>query len=305
MKQYILDITLKKSDDEAKKGDSKYVFLATNEEFKVIPEIMPHKRAMNHLYNNSDFCRSELFGGCILGVINMPIKKENISGKTHFGFYIQEKRLYLIGENEILASLLGRVKEISFPEDATIIAFFYSLLNSWIDEDALYVQKIEDKISSMEDILLTEIPSNFYRETIAIRKNLTVLHSYYYQMLNLCTAIRSNTNQMLTEEECVMYGYFADRIEHLRIHTETLREYVLQMREIYQTQIDLKQTRSMNLLAVISAIFLPLTLLVGWYGMNFHNMPELRCAFGYPAVIIASVAIIVIEIIIFKKKGLF
>ena len=204
----------------------------------------------------------------------------------------------------ILSTLLGHVKEILFPEEITIITFFYSLLNSWIDEDSVYIQKLEKSISEMEDMLLITIPKNFYRSIIPFIKNLTVLHGYYYQMLNLSTAIRSNTNKMLTDEECIMYGYFADRVEHLRIHVETLREYVLQMREIYQTQIDLKQGRTMNLLAVISAIFLPLTLLVGWYGMNFFNMPELHWKFGYPTVIIAGVCIIIIEIIIFKKKGL-
>lgn len=304
MKQYVLDTKLKKTDGNAENNSLKYIFLLTEEEFKEESENLPHKRAMNHLLNNSEFCRAELFGNCILGIINMPVKKEHINEKTHFGFYIQEKHLYLIGKNEILSTLLGHVKEIQFPEEITIITFFYSLLNSWIDEDAVYIQKLEKSISEMEDILLTTIPKNFYRSIISFIKNLTVLHGYYYQMLNLSTAIRSNTNKMLTDEECIMYGYFADRVEHLRIHVETLREYVLQMREIYQTQIDLKQGRTMNLLAVISAIFLPLTLLVGWYGMNFFNMPELHWKFGYPAVIIAGVCIIIIEIIIFKKKGL-
>ena len=60
----------------------------------------------------------------------------------------------------------------------------------------------------------------------------------------------------------------------------------------------------MNLLTVVSAIFLPLTLLVGWYGMNFIYMPELRWAFGYPGVFVVAVLIVCIEIILFKKKKL-
>ena len=61
----------------------------------------------------------------------------------------------------------------------------------------------------------------------------------------------------------------------------------------------------MNLLTVVSAIFLPLTLLVGWYGMNFAHMPELQWQFAYPVVAVISVLIVVMEIIWFHKKGLF
>ena len=58
----------------------------------------------------------------------------------------------------------------------------------------------------------------------------------------------------------------------------------------------------MTMLAVISAIFLPLTLLVGWYGMNFAYMPELHWAYGYPVVIALSVVIVVVEIVIFRHN---
>ena len=60
----------------------------------------------------------------------------------------------------------------------------------------------------------------------------------------------------------------------------------------------------MNALTVITAIFMPLTLIAGWYGMNFTQMPELAWQYGYPLVIIISVLIVVAEIHYFKKKKL-
>ena len=60
----------------------------------------------------------------------------------------------------------------------------------------------------------------------------------------------------------------------------------------------------MNLLTVLTALFMPLTLIAGWYGMNFRFMPELSSPYGYPAVIGLSAVIVVAEIIFFRKKNL-
>lgn len=76
----------------------------------------------------------------------------------------------------------------------------------------------------------------------------------------------------------------------------------MQLRDMYHTQIDVKQNRIMTLLTVVTTIFMPLTLIVGWYGMNFRYMPELETKWGYPGVIGLSVAIIIGGLWFFKKK---
>ena len=64
----------------------------------------------------------------------------------------------------------------------------------------------------------------------------------------------------------------------------------------------MKQNRIMTVLTIVTVIFMPLTLIAGWYGMNFENMPELHAKFGYPAVIIASVLTVAVSIGLFKFK---
>ena len=76
----------------------------------------------------------------------------------------------------------------------------------------------------------------------------------------------------------------------------------MQLRDLIQSAIDVRQNRIMALLTVITSIFLPLTLIAGWYGMNFRYMPELEWVWGYPAVIVISIAIVVLSLIWFKKK---
>ena len=61
----------------------------------------------------------------------------------------------------------------------------------------------------------------------------------------------------------------------------------------------------MGILTVVTTFFLPLTLITGWYGMNFENMPELKWVYGYPMVIAVSLMIAVIEYVYFKRKKFF
>ena len=76
----------------------------------------------------------------------------------------------------------------------------------------------------------------------------------------------------------------------------------MQLRDLYKAHIDIKQNRIMTVLTVVTTIFMPLTLIVGWYGMNFRFMPELKWKWGYPVVITISVLIVSGSLWFFKKK---
>ena len=89
----------------------------------------------------------------------------------------------------------------------------------------------------------------------------------------------------------------------MSIFTKQLREYAHQIREMQQSRIDLHQNDTMRILTVVTTIFFPLSLITGWYGMNFNNMPELSHPFGYFILIIICAVIVIGEIIYFKKKG--
>lgn len=74
------------------------------------------------------------------------------------------------------------------------------------------------------------------------------------------------------------------------------------MRELFQAEIDIRQSRIMKILTIVTTIFLPLSLVAGWYGMNFAYMPELSWKYGYPAVIVVSALVILICLLIMNKE---
>ena len=113
-------------------------------------------------------------------------------------------------------------------------------------------------------------------------------------MIDLSQELEENENNFFKEENLRYFHMFTNRMARLHDIAASLRDYSVQLGDLYQSQIDLKQNHIMTLLTVVTAIFMPLTLIVGWYGINFKNMPELESPLGYPIVIGVSVIIVII-----------
>ena len=99
------------------------------------------------------------------------------------------------------------------------------------------------------------------------------------------------------------FSLYASRIERLYDHSQMLRENALQIREMEQSQIDARQNRTMRILTVVTTIFFPLSLITGWYGMNFSHMPELSAPHAYGILIGICAVIVLIEIWFFHKNS--
>lgn len=98
------------------------------------------------------------------------------------------------------------------------------------------------------------------------------------------------------------FELFTARVTRLQGIISTLREYTAQVRELYQSELSVKQNSIMTVLTVVTTIIMPLTLITGWYGMNFKYMPELESPFAYPVLIGVVLFIVIGGIVYFKNK---
>lgn len=141
---------------------------------------------------------------------------------------------------------------------------------------------------------------NFQSQIMTIRRDLLILRGYYDEIMDVGKALEENENRYFAKKHLKYFGTISDRAERLMNKTSHLLEYAGQVNDAYQAKVDAKQNSNMQFLTVISTVFFPLTLITGWYGMNFQNMPELES--GYPGVILLSIIVIIACIIIFKIK---
>jgi magnesium transporter len=120
--------------------------------------------------------------------------------------------------------------------------------------------------------------------------------------LDLSQELEENENEFFDADNERYFHLVSQRVETLYDIASSLVVFSIQIRDFYQTQMDVKQNNTIALLTIISTIFMPLTLIAGWYGMNFKYMPELQYKWAYPAVIVLSIGIVIGSIILFKKK---
>ena len=135
-----------------------------------------------------------------------------------------------------------------------------------------------------------------------MRGQMRELSIHYEQLIDMTQELEENENSFFKEKDLHYLHLFMNRMLRLSDIAASVRDHTTQVRELYQTQLDVRQNRTMTLLTVIATIFMPLTLITGWYGMNFRYMPELEFRWSYPAVFLVCLAIAVGCLIFFKKK---
>ncbi|MEG0453169.1 MAG: CorA family divalent cation transporter, partial [Coprobacillus sp.] len=145
----------------------------------------------------------------------------------------------------------------------------------------------------------------FSRHLRQLNKELLLLLNYYDALVTIGEELQMNHHSIFIEDDMRYFEIFTQRLERLSKSVEMLRELLNQARDAHQAKLDYKLNKTMQFFTVVTTIFLPLTLLTGWYGMNFQKMPELYHPYGYYAVMGVSVAIIVGLVYWFKKKKFF
>lgn len=226
---------------------------------------------------------------------------DNGSETSQILLYLDREDFFIICEDErVLKKVEEYFKECESNEKALYL-FFSGLVNNDMD----FLEQLEDKISATENEQMQHQKGKYLNQIIAYRKELLRLKRYYEQVDDIIDNLRTNDNDLLEEDGVRHLTVVANRTERFRSFVLNLRDYVTQMRESYQSEIDIEQNNLMRIFTVITAVFLPLTLMVGWYGMNFQFMPELSYRYGYVIFIVVSILISIFLLIVFKKKKWF
>ena len=176
---------------------------------------------------------------------------------------------------------------------ATLGKLLFAFFDELISTDVQRIEKLGMELSALEEQLLRHgADEDFNLLLLKSKKLLLRLRNYYEQLLDITESLGENESGSLTDAELLYMGNITKRVQRLKEDVDSLKNTVEHLQDAYNAYLDAKLNSTMKLFTVLTSIFFPLTIIVGWYGMNFQTMPEFRWKYGYAYVIVLSAVVV-------------
>jgi len=233
---------------------------------------------------------------------NGKIDYEQISfvlGKD-FLLSFQEKEGDLFGPfRERIKQASGRVR--SRKADYLL----YRLIDIIVDNYYTVLDEVGQQIEIVEDDIYKNPTDKEFQKIQKIKKELIYLRKALYPLRDALSKLIKDESGFIEPQTERYFADVYDHVVHLIDSLDTYKDLTSSLMDIHINTMNTRMNEVMKVLTIISTIFMPLTFIVGIYGMNFHNMPELSSSWGYPSVMIFMAIIVFGMIRYFKYKKWF
>lgn len=179
---------------------------------------------------------------------------------------------------------------------------FYRLLDSVVDQYFVIIEHLHHRIERIEVEILNNHDHRLMMRLIRLRKQILELRGHVSPLREYIALIERMDRSVMKKETV---PYLRDLNAHIKEVVELLdleREGINGLIDLYMSVSDQKLNNVMRVLTVISTIFIPLTFIVGVYGMNFEVMPELKYKWAYPVIWGIMISVAVVLLLFFRKK---
>lgn len=283
-------------------GEECYVAVVSPEEWTRDKEKFNMGIDLEFETENLFMTKAEVNYDSLTGSFIIPDRSDLLESSSRFAFALDERGIVFIDHDGYASSLVKRIATTKKWRYPGLERFIYDFLETIISGDLNMLERYEDEITIIEDRILDGNLTGELERNNEIRGELLKLKMYYEQLIDLGQELAENENDFFMSDNLRFFELFTARVTRLQGLVSTLKEYTMQVRELYQSELSVKQNRIMTVLTVVTTIIMPLTLVTGWYGMNFKYMPELDSPLAYPIVIGVVILMAISGIIYFKKK---
>ena len=273
------------------------VRVISSSEFAAMAPRFHHRAALSTM-RTVLACHVSMLRTCIAGGIYLPDKDDLDADPHPIAFYLDRNELLFVDDSQEVAESLGRVGDM---EPRTPAWTLFRVMEDFLLDDAPFLEEIESRLEAQEQLIASDAMEDA-SDVARLRHHLVKLDFYYDQMEEVASIMGDNANELLDPDEAPLFDALARHANRLSDRTQALKDYSLQLYQMYQVQLDKRQNEVMRWLTVVTTLFVPLTLITSWYGMNFTTMPELTSPYGYAGVIALCAAVVVVELIFFHRK---
>ena len=246
--------------------------------------------------------KAEVNYDSLTGSFQIPDREDLRENEFGFSFVLDEKGIVFIDDSGKAEQMIDSIHRTKHWREPSLERFLHDFLEQIVVRDLSILERYEAELNQIEEEVLTSDGQGNLARVNEICSDIRRLLVHYEQLIDMTQELEENENGFFREENLRYIHLFMNYMIRRHSTATSLRDYTIQVRDLHNTQLEVRQNKIMTLLTVITTIFMPLTLIAGWYGMNFRNMPELEWRYGYLAVFLLSVAVIVYSLILFKRK---
>ena len=230
-------------------------------------------------------------------------------------------------ETEQISIVLGKDFVLSFQEDAERDVFdsireklklptsklrqsgadylCYALLDMIVDHYFLVMEKLAEKIESLEEKIIRNSNTRTLAEINDLRKELIVLKRNVAPVRDLVNGFMRSDSDLLEERTTKYFKDVYDHILQANEFAENYRDMMMNLQDLYLSNVNLRMNEVMKVMAIVTCLLAPATVIGGIFGMNFELIPISHQANGFYIAVGLMVGIGLLMIIIFKRRGWF
>lgn len=178
----------------------------------------------------------------------------------------------------------------------------YALLDAIVDHGFPVLEEIGEILQELEDAVLTSPGKEVVGQLHGLKRTLMQLRRFIWPERDVVSGLLHSESPFIHAETKIFLRDLYDHTVQIMDLIESYRDVTTSLMEMYLSSVSLRTNETMRVLTVISSIFIPLTFIVGIYGMNFENMPELKTRWGYFTCLGLMLLISAVQLIIFRRR---
>ena len=190
----------------------------------------------------------------------------------------------------------GRVRKLG----ADYLA--YALMDAVVDCYFTCIEKIGDKVEEIEEDIINDTDKKSLLELYHLKREMIYLRKQVWPLRDMINNMIRSETHLINSTSDIYLRDLSDHVTRIIDTVETYRDLLSGIMDIYLSTNANKMNEVMKVLTIMSSIFIPVTFIVGVYGMNFENMPELKSQNGYFLVWGIMLSIIIGLLFYFKKR---
>ena len=171
-----------------------------------------------------------------------------------------------------------------------------------VDHYFLSLESLGERVESLDDQVANDPTPEVLAEIRAMKREMIMLRRSVWPLREVVDQLDRGDLGLVSKATRPYFRSVYNHVIQVMDAVEAYREILAVMIDIYLSGVNNRMTAVMNTLTIISTIFLPLTFIVGVYGMNFRHMPELAWRWGYPVIWGVMILLSIAMLIYFRRR---